>query len=242
MFSPLGYCAWFGTWSDDENELPVLYWTLGPDQPMNFADVPARAFDNADEQKRVQALFAAYNSHRPPVMMTPDIDAQFALLARERSARDPLRTALWLPLRRAWNLWFCTHSQYYDCEGHLFPLDQTDNDGSYQFGWLLFFAGATAFYTILGGAGVAVLWSAGGEGRRWVGLLVLLVGLRLALLVRLEHTEPRYVVEFFPLLCVLGGLAVARLPAWKREPFPPNRLRWWPDLAHNEYARGKTRH
>jgi hypothetical protein len=38
-----------------------------------------------------------------------------------------------------------------------------------------------------------------------------LVGLRLALLVQLAHTEPRYVVEFFPFLCVLGGIALARL-------------------------------
>jgi hypothetical protein len=234
VFSPVGYCAWFGTWSDDENDLPTLYWTLGPDQPMNFADVPPRAFDNADEQKRVRALFAEYNRHQPPVMMTPAIDARFAQLARERLARNPLRSALWLPLRRAVNLWFCTHSQYYDCEGHLFPLNQPDEDGSYQFGWLLFFAVATGLYTVLGIAGAGVLWQAGGAGRRWVCLLVLLVGLRLALLVRLEHTEPRYVVEFFPFLCVLGGVAAGQLAGWKWGAFPPNWLRRRRGIAHNE--------
>jgi hypothetical protein len=206
-FNPAGYCAWFGTWSDDENDLPTLYWTLGPDQPMKFSDVPRRAFDNPDEERRVRALFAEYNAHQPPVMMTAAIDARFAQLARERLARNPLRSYLWLPLRRAVNLWFCTHSQYYDCEGHLFPLDQPDDDGSYQFGWLLLFALLTGFYTVLGIAGAGALPRAGGEGRRWLCLLVFLAGLRMALLVRLDHTEPRYVVEFFPFLCVLGGLA-----------------------------------
>ena len=182
---------------------------------MNFSDVPPRAFDSPAEKKRVEALFAEYNAHRPPVMLTPEIDARFAQLARERLARNPLRSYLWLPLRRAVNLWFCTHSQYYDCEGHLFPLNQPDDD-SHELGWLLLFACLTGVYTILGIAGAGALLLAGGESWRWLCLLSLLVGLRLALLVRLEHTEPRYVVEFFPFLCVLGGLATVEFSVWKR--------------------------
>lgn len=210
-FFPKGYCAWFGTWSDDETDLPRLYWTLGPDQPMNFSDVPARAFDHPGEARRVEALFTEYNTHRPPAMMTPEIDAQFAELAHERIARHPLRSSLWLPLRRGFNLWFCTHSQYYDFEGQLLPLDQPD--GSWRRGWLLLFATATGLYTVAGIAGAAAL--GGGAGWRWLCLLALLIGLRMALLVRLEHTEPRYVVEFFPFLCVLGGIAVAEM-GWRR--------------------------
>lgn len=207
-FSPNGYCAWFGTWSDDEKDLPQLYWTLGPDQPMRFSDVPARAFDHPGERKRVEALFAEYNTHQPPAMMTPQIDAQFAQLARERIARHPLRSSLWLPLRRVFNLWFCTHSQYYDFEGYLLPLDQRGDD-AWQTRWLLLFAAATGLYTIAGITGAATLWH--GAAWRWLCLLALLIGLRMALLVRLEHTEPRYVVEFFPLLCVLGGIAAAHV-------------------------------
>jgi hypothetical protein len=222
-FSPAGYCAWFGTWSDDENELPLLYWTLGPDLPMNFSDVPPWAFDNPEEKVRVQALFAEYNSHEPPVMMTPEIDAGFAQLARERLARNPLRSWLWLPLHRAVNLWFCTHSQYYDWEGHVFPWDQPD-DGSHQWGWLLPFALLTGFYTVVGVIGAGALLRARGEGWRWVCLLVLLVGLRLVLLVQLDHTEPRYVVEFFPFLCVSGGVAAAEVFARRRPAGQPAEL------------------
>lgn len=215
VFSPDGYCAWFGTWSDDESDLPLLYWTLGPDQPMKFSDVPARAFDHPGEAKRVEALFAEYNAHPPPMMMTPEIDAQFAELARERIARDPWRSRLWLPLRRGCNLWFCTHSQYYDFEGRLFPLDQF-GDGSRQVGWRALFAVATGLYTVAGIAGAVALGRERGAGWRWLGLLMLMIGLRMALLVRLEHTEPRYVVEFFPLLCVLGGIAAAEFGQWRR--------------------------
>ena len=44
---------------------------------------------------------------------------------------------------------------------------------------------------------------------RWLTLVVLIVVPRWAYLATLENTEPRYTVEFFPFLCVLGGLALA---------------------------------
>ncbi|HXI74198.1 MAG TPA: glycosyltransferase family 39 protein, partial [Pyrinomonadaceae bacterium] len=45
--------------------------------------------------------------------MTPEIDAGFAQIARERIARNPLRYYLVLPARRAHALWFNTHSDFY---------------------------------------------------------------------------------------------------------------------------------
>jgi hypothetical protein len=215
-FSPQGYIAWFGTWADDESELNSFFWTLGPDEPMDFADLPSRAFDNPDERRRVGQLFNAYNSHAAPVMMTPAIDLGFAQLARERNSRAPWRSRLWLPLRRGINLWFGTHAQYYPFEGNLFPVHQQDDEPGY-FAWRLVFTGLTALYTILGMCGAWMLWRAGGTAWRWLCLLALMVALRLALLVELAHTEPRYVVEFFPFLCVLGGIAVARVaPSFRR--------------------------
>jgi hypothetical protein len=219
-FSPQGYMAWFGTWADDESVLSSFFWTLGPDQPMNFPDLPAQAFDNPAERSRVERLFAAYNSHSPPAMMTPAIDLGFAQLARERLSRAPWRSRLWLPLRRGVNLWFGPHAQYYPFEGNLFPVHQEDDEPAY-FAWRLFFTFLTGTYTLLGIAGAWALWRSRGAARRWLCLLALLAGLRLALLVQLAHTEPRYVVEFFPFLCVLGGIALGRLWPVSRENVPP---------------------
>jgi 4-amino-4-deoxy-L-arabinose transferase-like glycosyltransferase len=219
-FSPQGYIAWFGTWADDESELDRFFWTIGPDQPMNFAELPAQAFDNPDERRRVDKLFAVYNSHAAPVMMTPAIDLGFAQLAEERNSRAPWRSRLWLPLRRGINLWFGTHAQYYPFEGNLFPIHQKDDEPDY-FAWRLVFTVLTSVYTMLGVWGAWLLWRAGGAGWRWLCLLALVAGLRLALLVQLAHTEARYVVEFFPFLCVLGGIAVARLaPSFRRGSLP----------------------
>ena len=54
--------------------------------------------------------------------MTPDIDRGFAQLARERTARHPLRTYLFVPLERAATLWFTPRVDLLPFSGHLFPL------------------------------------------------------------------------------------------------------------------------
>ena len=58
--------------------------------------------------------------------MTPEIDAAFARIARERISRSPLRYYLQLPFRRAISIWFDTHSQYYPFEGELTPFEDLD--------------------------------------------------------------------------------------------------------------------
>ena len=145
------------------------------------------------------------------VEMTPDIDAGFMQIARERIARHPLRHYVWLPIKRAQTMWFDTHSQYWPFEGELLPLDDLDYDIHQQY-WLPLFAGLTAIYTLVGLAGAWVLWRARKfEGRQWLLLVALAIGLRLALFSSLENPEPRYLVEFFPILSVLGGIAMARI-------------------------------
>jgi len=145
------------------------------------------------------------------VELTPEIDAGFMQIARERIARHPFRYYVWLPIKRARTMWFDTHSQYWPFEGELLPLDDLDYDIHQQF-WLPLFAGLTALYTVVGLGGAWVLWRARKfEGRQWLLLAGLAIGLRLVLFSSLENPEPRYVVEFFPILCVLGGLALGRL-------------------------------
>src|SRR5207249_5072345 len=69
------------------------------------------------------------------VEMTPEIDAGFAQIARERIARHPLRYYFWLPIKRAATMWFNTHSQYWPWDGELFPLADLDHDTQQQY-WL----------------------------------------------------------------------------------------------------------
>jgi hypothetical protein len=143
--------------------------------------------------------------------MTPQVDAGFAQLAQERVARHPLRYYLWLPIKRAAALWFDTHSQYYPFEGELLPLDDLDHE-THQHIWLPLFAALTWFYTLLGVLGGWVLWNTRNfAARRWLLLAGLVIFLRLAFFSTVENPEPRYVVEIFPFLAVLGAFALTRI-------------------------------
>jgi len=164
--------------------------------------------ENSDEEDESED---SSDQEQSNVEMTPEIDAGFMEIAHERIARHPFRYYVWLPIKRARTMWFDTHSQYWPFEGELLPLDDMDYD-IYQQVWLPLFAGLTAIYTLLGLAGAWVLWSSRQfEARQWLLLAVLAIGLRLAFFSSLENPEPRYVVEFFPILCVLGGIAIGNL-------------------------------
>jgi len=146
-----------------------------------------------------------------PVEMTPEIDAGFAQIARERVARHPVRYYFVLPVRRAFSLWFDTHSQYYPFEGELLPFEDLDYDIHQQF-WLPLFAILTLMYTLLGIAGAWFLWRWRQVAtRQWVLLAALMIFLRIGFFATLENPEPRYVVEIFPFLSILGGIAMVRI-------------------------------
>ncbi len=171
--------------------------------------------DSGDESDKGDE---ADNSPSEPgsVEMTPEIDAGFAQIARERIARHPFRYYVWLPLKRAHTMWFDTHSQYWPFEGTLLPFDDLDYVHHQQI-WLPLFALLTAIYTLLGLAGGWLLWSSREfASRRWLLLVTLAVVLRLMLFASMENPEPRYLVEFFSFLAVLGGIAIARIPIFDK--------------------------
>lgn len=143
------------------------------------------------------------------VEMTPEIDAGFAQIAQERVAHSRFRYYVKLPLKRALTLWFDTHSQYYPFNGELLPLADLDHDIHQQY-WLPLFAGLTWVYTLLGTIGGWLLWrSRDPNARRWVLMAVLLMFLRLGFFATLENPEPRYTVELFPFLILLGAVGLA---------------------------------
>src|SRR5262249_12895541 len=60
--------------------------------------------------------------------LTADEDAAFARLAKERTARNPLRTYLWLPAGRAITMWFTPRIELIPISGTVFPLLQSWRD------------------------------------------------------------------------------------------------------------------
>ena len=228
-FVPRGYLLWVRTWLDDERYVGPALWALDMRQ-IHVEDFPARAFDSKEERDRVAALFEKYNhpdgeeedssdqeedepeeepepdEHPQPedanVEMTPEIDAGFAQLGQERVAHSRLRYYVVLPSKRGVTLWFDTHSQYYPFNGELLPLEDLDHDIHQQY-WLPLFAGLTWVYTLLGVIGGWLLWRT--RDRRWVLMIALLIFLRLGFFATLENPEPRYTVELFPFLIIVGA-------------------------------------
>ena len=148
--------------------------------------------------------------------ISPEVDAEFAQIARERIARDPLRFYATLPAKRAVAMWFDTHSKYYPFDGELFPLTELDNDTYQQF-WLPLFAALVWLYTILALVGAYFLFRRKGSGRLWLILVILMSVPRIVFFATLENPEPRYYVELFLFAAALGGIAYARISAHKRE-------------------------
>ena len=167
--------------------------------------------DEGDEGDSSDESDSADQATDQAVEMTPEIDAGFAQVAKERVARHPIRYYFLLPVRRAASLWLDTHSQYYPFEGELLPLSDLDYDNDQQF-WLPLFSGLTLVYTLLGIAGAWFLWQRREfESRQWVLVAGLMIFLRIGFFGTLENPEPRYVVEVFPFLAILGGIALTRM-------------------------------
>src|SRR5437870_1690116 len=113
-FVPGGYYEWLRTWVDDERYVKPLRWELNY-SPITLDQIPAKAFDSAEERARVAELLEQYNHPRwdsstlesmTHVNITPEIDSGFALIATERRQRGPLRFYIWLPAKRSLALWF----------------------------------------------------------------------------------------------------------------------------------------
>jgi hypothetical protein len=183
--------------------------------PEESPEQAADETDQNDEDQGDENDSGADPSDQAPepqsVEMTPPVDAGFAQLAAERIHRHPMRYYVWLPLKRAVALWFDTHSQYYPFEGELLPIDELDH-ATHQHLWLPLFSALTWAYTLLGLLGGWLLWrSRDFAARRWVLLAGLIILVRLVFFSTIENPEPRYVVEIFPFLAVLGGIAISHL-------------------------------
>lgn len=201
---PFGFMAWEKTWLFRLRDCYLVAWKLN-DQPINLDDIPARAFDTQEEKERVAALLEPYNDE---VTLTLEEDTGFAQLAKERTARHPLRTYLWLPAARAFMLWFSPRIELLPLSGQVFPLAEAwENDPvdqSVTAGFVLL----NALYVLLGAWGALRLrWQP--PARVAVALIVGYMVVRTAFLATLETPEPRYMLVCFPALLALAAQVVA---------------------------------
>src|SRR6266403_4420454 len=116
--------SWEKTWLYRFRDVYLAPWKLN-EEVIDVNELPARAFDTPAEKERVAMILDQYNEE---LTLTPEEDAAFARLARERMARRPLRTFLWLPAARALTLWFTPRIELLPLSGTVFPLLQSWED------------------------------------------------------------------------------------------------------------------
>jgi hypothetical protein len=198
---PYGFLAWEKTWLYRVRDCYLVPWKLN-EEPIDVEDIAARAFDTQEEKERVAAILEQYNED---LTLTAEEDAAFAQLARERNARHPLRTYVFLPAARAFAMWFTPRIELLPVSGNVFPLAQMREDDpvDQEVTSALFLL--NLFYAGIGVWGAARSWRSNPAARPAVAFLVLFILIRTAFLTTLETPEPRYVLVCFPALIAMGA-------------------------------------
>jgi hypothetical protein len=191
-----GWQRWVKTWCLDFVSTYDIYWNL-PGGPFDLNKLPARAFDSPAQYAETEALKKAYDDNGQDFSLS--IDDGFARLAEERVKAHPLRYYVWLPLGRMADMWLRPRVENLNID-----LDwwvYAHHNAETRFSWE--YAGLNALYLLLGLVGLCL------RPRFWPWMLAYMV-LRSALLMTIEAPEARYTLECFPMVFVLGGVAVAR--------------------------------
>ena len=219
-YPPVGYYAWTGTWLERYRDVYFTVWAIGEDRA-DVNDLPASAFDSPEEKARIADLIAQYDDS-PELDISPEMDRQYAEIARERTRRNPLRTYVRVPFERALTIWFTPRTELLPIDGKFWPLRQQWEDSHADVLVTGGFAVLGYLYVALAIGGVWLAWctrsktgAAGtlAEANLWgIALLLAYFLVRTAFLTTVEAPEPRYVVSCYP-----GVLAFMALLGIRKE-------------------------
>ena len=197
-----GFQRWYRTWGVDFASTESAYWNYDG-SPIAIADLPNRAFDSNAQYAETEAVLAAYDVNNVP---SDALDARFAKLAQERVEADPLRYYVVLPVARVLNMMFRPRTEMLPIPVEWWKFGQAAD-------WFaLGYAGLNAAFFGLAGW---TLW----RRRLWEGhrvevwAMLATIGLRAMVLLTVDNSEPRYTLEFFPVLIVLGSAVAAKRKA-----------------------------
>ena len=198
-----GFMSWEHTWLVRFRDVFLVSWKLN-DQPIEIDDIPARAFDSPEERQYVAAILEQYNQD---VNFTAEEDRQFAIIARARTARHPLRTYFWVPLQRVLTLWFTPRVEQLPISGSVFSLAKTWETDREDMSATISLFFVNIFYVALAIWGAIRIWRQFPEARSAVILLAGFVLIRTAFLTTIETPEPRYVLVCFPVVIAFAAHA-----------------------------------
>ena len=190
-FNPVGFNRWYRTWAVEYASTEAVYWKYNGDE-IEPGVLPGRAFDSAEQYRETAALLEDYNQ---TTTATPALDARFEALARTRIGAHPVEYFVELPAARVVNMALRPRTEML-----ALPVEWWR-----WHGWGSVLAAAYGLVNL----GYFVLAEVGLGRRRGERVVVWAmlgtVALRVALLLTLDNSEPRYTLEFFPVLVVLAS-------------------------------------
>ncbi len=137
----------------------------------------------------------------PRLRFPSDEDRAFGEIARERTARFPLRTFVKIPLLRSVAMWFTPRLELLPYSGQIWPLrnEWRDDRQDLLATSVLFFVNCLYVALALAGAWIA-------RGRPGWAFLIVFIALRTIFFAGFaDAPEPRYVLECFPAVIALAA-------------------------------------
>jgi 4-amino-4-deoxy-L-arabinose transferase-like glycosyltransferase len=192
-FTYPGFNRWVKTWCVDLVSTSEVYWNGNSDK-IDIKNLPPRAFDSRDQYEQTKQLFADYNE---TTTLSPEIDARFEELARQRTESHAFRYYVKLPLLRLADMWLRPRTEILWIEmrwwDHYHHPEESD--------FCIAYAALNLAYLVAATVGL-LRWP------RLAGALLAFLLLRCALLLTLEAPEPRYTLECFPVVIALASMAL----------------------------------
>lgn len=190
---PRGFIRWVKTWIIDYASVEEIYWNV-PGDKIDPEKLPSRAFDNSTERDSTLAVISDYNATQ---QVEPLLDARFRDLAAERIRAHPVRYYVGLPVLRAVDMWLRPRTEILPPDVRWWEFNDEPKYSALAVGFGLLnlaYLGAAAWALVRRRSTI-----------RGAGLLVTFIVLRSVLLLTLENPEPRYTLECFPVVIVLGA-------------------------------------
>lgn len=204
-FVNLGFSRWLKTWVIDFISTQNVEWRVNGER-IFIDDVPARAFDSPQEYAETEELIDAYNDDN--MQLSPEVDERFNQLAGERIRRHPLRYYVWLPALRIADMWLRPRIEILPLDLDWWRVAENGMDS-----WIAIGLGALNLLLLLTAlVGTWRIWPLHWTVNEPVLIFALLIGsvlLRSLFLGTLENPEPRYVLECYPVVLALAGVAFA---------------------------------
>jgi hypothetical protein len=198
-FHPAGWDRWVRTWMIDYVTMEDVTFHVSGDT-IDISYIPPRAFDSGADRQRVSQLFDAYNQ---TTTMSPELDAQFADIARAHIRAHPLRYYLLMPVARLASMWLRPRTEMLPLDSYWWHFEDDLHDS-------LIASALGLLNLLLVGAALIGAFRAlrADPPLRYAGLLLTFVVVRSLFMMYAGVAEPRYMLECYPVLFIFAAHAL----------------------------------